>query len=156
MRSMPKPAKKFGLMTLKCRAIGRQSVLRCRQSRRRRAVTARFMRQLGWLFDFLNAETGEEIWRVNTIITAPCYTITGAPRVANGRVFIGNGGGEYGVRGYVTAYDAKTGEQDWRFYTVPGDPNKPFEHPEMEEANMKRWRVVENRRRRHGLELHRL
>ena len=88
----------------------------------------------------LNAETGEEIWRVNTIIDrSRAYTITGAPRVANGRVFIGNGGGEYGVRGYVTAYDAKTGEQDWRFYTVPGDPNKPFEHPEMEEA-AKTWK----------------
>jgi glucose dehydrogenase len=57
----------------------------------------------------LNAETGEEIWRINTIIDrTKAYTITGAPRIANGRVFIGNGGGEYGVRGYVTAYDAKT------------------------------------------------
>ncbi len=83
----------------------------------------------------LNAQTGDVIWRKNTIIDrSRAYTITGAPRVANGRVFIGNGGGEYGVRGYVTAYDAKTGEQDWRFYTVPGDPSKPFEHPEMEEA----------------------
>ena len=83
----------------------------------------------------LNAQTGEVIWRINTIIDrSRAYTITGAPRIANGRVFIGNGGGEYGVRGYVTAYDAKTGEQDWRFYTVPGDPSKPFEHPEMEEA----------------------
>ena len=83
----------------------------------------------------LNAENGEVIWRVNTIIDrSRAYTITAAPRVANGRVFIGNGGGEFGVRGYVTAYNAKTGEQDWRFYTVPGDPSKPFEHPEMEEA----------------------
>ena len=88
----------------------------------------------------LNAETGEEIWRVNTIIDrSRAYTITGAPRVANGRVFIGNGGGEFGVRGYVTAYDAKTGKEDWRFYTVPGDPSKPFEHPEMEEA-AKTWK----------------
>ena len=88
----------------------------------------------------LNAETGDEIWRVNTIIDrTKAYTITGAPRVANGRVFIGNGGGEFGVRGYVTAYDAKTGEEDWRFYTVPGDPSKPFEHPEMEEA-AKTWK----------------
>ncbi|MBT7641629.1 MAG: PQQ-dependent dehydrogenase, methanol/ethanol family [Rhodobiaceae bacterium] len=88
----------------------------------------------------LNAETGEEIWRVNTLIDRKRpYTITAAPRVANGRVFIGNGGGELGVRGYVTAYDTKTGEQDWRFYTVPGDPNLPFEHPEMEEA-AKTWK----------------
>ncbi|MBT5158052.1 MAG: PQQ-binding-like beta-propeller repeat protein, partial [Rhodobiaceae bacterium] len=88
----------------------------------------------------LNAETGEEIWRVNTLIDRKRpYTITAAPRVANGRVFIGNGGGELGVRGYVTAYDTKTGELDWRFYTVPGDPNLPFEHPEMEEA-AKTWK----------------
>ena len=81
----------------------------------------------------LNAETGEVIWRINTIIDRTrAYTITGAPRVANGRVFIGNGGGEFGVRGYVSAYDTKTGDLDWRFFTVPGDPSKPFEHPEME------------------------
>jgi quinohemoprotein ethanol dehydrogenase len=83
----------------------------------------------------LNAETGEVIWRINTIIDRTrSYTITGAPRVANGRVFIGNGGAEYGVRGYVSAFDAVTGELDWRFFTVPGDPSKPFEHPEMELA----------------------
>jgi quinohemoprotein ethanol dehydrogenase len=83
----------------------------------------------------LNAETGEVIWRINTIIDRTrAYTITGAPRVANGRIFIGNGGGEFGVRGYVSAYDTKTGDLDWRFFTVPGDPSKPFEHPEMETA----------------------
>ena len=88
----------------------------------------------------LNAENGEVIWRKNTIIDRTrSYTITGAPRVANGRVLIGNGGGEYGVRGYVTAYDTKTGEEDWRFFTVPGDPTKPFEHPEMELA-AKTWK----------------
>jgi quinohemoprotein ethanol dehydrogenase len=52
------------------------------------------------------------------------YTITGAPRAANGLVYIGNGGAEYGVRGYVSAYDANTGTLAWRFYTVPGDPAK--------------------------------
>ena len=88
----------------------------------------------------LNAENGAVIWRVNTLIDRKRpYTITAAPRVANGRVFIGNGGGEYGVRGYVTAYNAKSGKQEWRFYTVPGDPSKPFEHPEMEEA-AKTWK----------------
>jgi len=88
----------------------------------------------------LNAETGEEIWRVDTLTDrSRPYTITGAPRVANGRVFIGNGGGEYGVRGYVSAYDTKTGALDWRFFTVPGDPSQPFEHPEMEEA-AKTWK----------------
>ncbi|MFT5695751.1 MAG: quinohemoprotein ethanol dehydrogenase [Myxococcota bacterium] len=55
------------------------------------------------------------------------YTITGAPRVVNGKVIIGNGGAEMSVRGYVTAYDAETGEQAWRFYTVPGNPADGFE-----------------------------
>ena len=62
------------------------------------------------------------------------YTITGAPRVAKGKVFIGNGGAEFGVRGYVTAYNAKTGEEEWRFFTVPGDPSLGFEDPAMEIA----------------------
>ena len=83
----------------------------------------------------LNAETGKPVWEVDTIIDrSRYYTITGAPRVANDKVFIGNGGAEFGVRGYVTAYDANTGEEVWRFFTVPGDPAKPFENEAMEMA----------------------
>ena len=83
----------------------------------------------------LDATTGKQLWEVDTIIDRTRdYTITGAPRAAKGKVFIGNGGAEFGVRGYATAYDAETGEQVWRFFTVPGDPAKPFEHPEMEMA----------------------
>ena len=75
----------------------------------------------------LDALTGEEIWQVDTIIDRDrFYTVTGAPRVANGKVFIGNGGAEFGVRGYVSAYDADTGEMVWRFFTVPGDPSLPL------------------------------
>ena len=66
------------------------------------------------------------------------YSITGAPRVFTGKVIIGNAGGEFGVRGYVTAYDAETGKQIWRFYTVPGDPAKGFENDAMEMA-AKSW-----------------
>lgn len=88
----------------------------------------------------LDAATGREIWRVDTLIDrSRAYTITGAPRIAAGRIVIGNGGAEYGVRGYVTAYDAKTGKQAWRFFTVPGDPSKPFESPAHEMA-AKTWR----------------
>lgn len=73
----------------------------------------------------LDAKTGKLLWSVNTLIDADRnYTISGAPRVVKGKVIIGNGGAEFGVRGYITAYDAKTGEQAWRFYTVPGDPAK--------------------------------
>jgi PQQ-dependent dehydrogenase (methanol/ethanol family) len=82
----------------------------------------------------LDAETGAPVWETNTIDRDKPYTITGAPRVVKGKVLIGNGGAEYGVRGYVSAYDAKTGELAWRFYTVPGNPAEPFEHPELEQA----------------------
>ena len=93
----------------------------------------------GRLFS-LNAETGEKIWEVDTVTDRTrAYTITGAPRVAKGKVYIGNGGAEYGVRGYVTAYDTETGEQVWRFFTVPGDPSLGFEDPAMEMA-AKTWK----------------
>jgi quinohemoprotein ethanol dehydrogenase len=83
----------------------------------------------------LDAATGAVAWEVDTIEDrARPYTITGAPRVYEGLVMIGNGGAEYGVRGYVTAYDAETGRQAWRWYAVPGDPSEPFEDPSMEMA----------------------
>ena len=87
----------------------------------------------------LDAATGKKVWEQETIEdkTRP-YTITGAPRVFKGKVIIGNGGAEYGVRGYITAYDAQTGKQAWRWYTVPGDPSKPFENAAMEKA-AKTW-----------------
>ena len=72
----------------------------------------------------INANDGTEAWSVNTIDKAWPYSITGAPRVAKGKVFIGNAGAEFGVRGYVSAYNADTGELVWRFYTVPGEPAK--------------------------------
>ena len=93
----------------------------------------------GRLFS-LNAETGDKVWEVDTIIDRTrAYTITGAPRVAKGKVYIGNGGAEYGVRGYVTAYDSETGDQAWRFFTVPGNPALGFEDPTQEMA-AKTWK----------------
>ncbi|MCW0183339.1 MAG: PQQ-dependent dehydrogenase, methanol/ethanol family [Zavarzinia sp.] len=86
----------------------------------------------------VDAATGKKAWEIDTKEGPWPYTITGAPRVVKGKVIIGNGGAEYGVRGYVTAYDAATGKQLWRFYTVPGDPAKPFENPELAEA-VKTW-----------------
>ncbi|WP_345424821.1 PQQ-dependent dehydrogenase, methanol/ethanol family [Halioxenophilus aromaticivorans] len=73
----------------------------------------------------LDANTGKELWVTQTFDLSKQYSITGAPRVANGKVFIGNGGAEYGVRGYISAYDTSTGELVWRFYTVPGGPGDP-------------------------------
>ncbi len=72
----------------------------------------------------LNAENGEPVWSVQTTDETKPYAITGAPRVAKGKVFIGNGGAEFGVRGYISAYDAETGNMAWRFYTVPGRPGE--------------------------------
>jgi PQQ-dependent dehydrogenase (methanol/ethanol family) len=87
----------------------------------------------------LDAATGNKVWEKDTIIDRKfSYTITGAPRVFKGKVIIGNGGAEYGVRGYITAYDANTGEQKWRWFTVPGDPSKPFEDESMAKA-AKTW-----------------
>ena len=87
----------------------------------------------------LDAATGKPLWQQDTIIDhSRSYTITGAPRVIKGKVLIGNGGAEYGVRGYVTAYDAETGEQKWRWFTVPGDPAKPYENEAMAQA-AKTW-----------------
>ena len=87
----------------------------------------------------LDAASGKKVWEKDTIIDHKhSYTITGAPRVANGKVIIGNGGAEYGVRGYVTAYDAETGSQAWRWFVVPGDPSKPYEDKSMAAA-AKTW-----------------
>ena len=87
----------------------------------------------------LDAASGNVVWEKDTIIDrARPYTITGAPRVFKGKVIIGNGGADLGVRGYITAYDADTGEQKWRWFTVPGDPSKPFEDASMAKA-AKTW-----------------
>ncbi|MFI5320623.1 MAG: PQQ-dependent dehydrogenase, methanol/ethanol family, partial [Myxococcota bacterium] len=86
----------------------------------------------------LDAKTGARVWDVNTIDRTKPYTITGAPRVARGLVFIGNGGAEFGVRGYVSAYDAETGALRWRFYTVPAAPDEPRENAALELA-AKTW-----------------
>lgn len=93
----------------------------------------------------IDAKSGEKIWSVATFDPKKSYTITGAPRIVKGNVIIGNGGGEYGVRGYITAYDANTGAQNWRFYTVPGNPADGFESDALEMAaqtwNGEWWRL---------------
>jgi quinohemoprotein ethanol dehydrogenase len=86
----------------------------------------------------LDAASGAKLWETLTVDPEKPYTITGAPRVVDGRVVIGNGGAELGVRGYVSAYDPETGALVWRTYTVPGDPAQPFESPALERA-AKTW-----------------
>lgn len=74
----------------------------------------------------LDAKDGRKVWETVTVDQSQPYTITGAPRAARGLIFIGNGGAEFGVRGYVSAYDAETGALRWRFYTTP-NPKGPDE-----------------------------
>jgi quinohemoprotein ethanol dehydrogenase len=73
----------------------------------------------------LDAKTGAVIWDVQTTDRTKPYTITGAPRVVKGKVLIGNGGAEYGVRGFVSAYDAASGALAWRFYMTPNPKGAP-------------------------------
>jgi len=83
----------------------------------------------------VDANTGKEIWSTMTVDPALPFYITGAPKAFRGLVVIGNGGTEDGpLRGYLTAYDAETGEQVWRWYTVPGNPADGFENEAMEMA----------------------
>jgi quinohemoprotein ethanol dehydrogenase len=93
----------------------------------------------------VDARTGKEVWATDTVPASlglgemtNRYSITMAPRVAKGKVFIGASGGEYGVRGFIAAYDAETGQEAWRFWTVPGDPAKGFESPALARA-AKTW-----------------
>src|SRR5690606_14687515 len=82
----------------------------------------------------LYSKTGQVVWETLTVDQGRPYTITGAPRIADGKVLIGNGGAELGTRGYLTAYDAQTGEEAWRFWVVPGNPADGFENPDVEAA----------------------
>lgn len=95
----------------------------------------------------LDANTGQEVWNTDTVPASTGlsedmrgqYSITMAPRVAKGKVFIGGSGGEYGARGWIAAFDAQTGEEAWRFWTVPDDPAKGYEgQPHLAEA-AKTW-----------------
>jgi quinohemoprotein ethanol dehydrogenase len=88
----------------------------------------------GWLY-CLNAVDGRLVWKVDTIADrARAYSSTGAPLIAGDVVVIGNAGGEFDVRGYVTGYELTNGALRWRFFTVPGDPSKPYENPELAAA----------------------
>jgi quinohemoprotein ethanol dehydrogenase len=82
----------------------------------------------------IDIRTGQPLWSVQTTPKDGPYAITGAPRIAGGKVVIGNAGSEYAVRGYVSAYDATTGALAWKTYLVPGDPSKPFEQEAMRKA----------------------
>jgi quinohemoprotein ethanol dehydrogenase len=82
----------------------------------------------------LDSETGKPIWEARVAYSQDEYTITMAPRIANGKVIVGISGGDHPKRGFFDAYDATTGHRLWRFYTTPGDPSKPFENAAMRKA----------------------
>jgi quinohemoprotein ethanol dehydrogenase len=82
----------------------------------------------------LDAMTGKPAWEARVAYPQDNYTITMAPRIAKGKVIIGVSGAEFPVRGFFSAFDAKTGAFAWKFYTVPGDPSKPFENEDMKRA----------------------
>jgi len=82
----------------------------------------------------LDAKIGNVLWEARVAYPQDNYTITMAPRIAKGKVIIGVAGSEFPVRGFFAAYDANTGQMAWRFYTVPGDPSKPFENAAMKKA----------------------
>ena len=82
----------------------------------------------------LDADTGRVVWEARVAFPQDHFTITMAPRVAKGKVIIGVSGGDRTTRGFFDAYDAATGRRAWRFYTVPGDPSKPFENEAMRRA----------------------
>jgi quinohemoprotein ethanol dehydrogenase len=87
----------------------------------------------------LDANDGKVLWQTDTFVDhGRAYSITGAPQIAGKVVVIGNGGAEFDSRGYVSAYDLDTGKLVWRFYTVPGDPAKPYENKALELA-AKTW-----------------
>jgi quinohemoprotein ethanol dehydrogenase len=85
----------------------------------------------------IDAATGEKAWE-SPVCDGATTGITGAPHVGKGKVFIGYNGSDIGVRGSLVAFDAATGKEDWRFWTVPGDPAKGFESKALEMA-AKTW-----------------
>ena len=87
----------------------------------------------------IDAKTGKEVWTAQTTRKGSGLFITGAPRAFDGKIIIGQGGGDSTTnRGYATAYDAETGKQLWRFYVVPGNPANGFENKAMAMA-AKTW-----------------
>ena len=75
----------------------------------------------------IDAKTGRQMWKTEVAATKSGYSITHAPLVVKDKVIVGVGGGEYGIRGFIAAYDADTGKEAWRFYTIPGPGEKGHE-----------------------------
>ena len=100
----------------------------------------------------IDAKSGRTIWQTEVASTKAGYSITLAPLVVKDKVIVGVGGGEYGIRGFVAAYDANTGKEAWRFYTIPapGEPgSETWERCPANTTTFLRPRGLEARRRVH-------
>ena len=85
-----------------------------------------------------DAKTGQKVWEIQATDPQKWFSITGAPRIADGHIFIGEAGSEFEERGYLACYSADSGKELWRWWSVPGDPSKGFEQPELAMA-AKTW-----------------
>ena len=114
----------------------------CDQANRGVAVAGSkvFVGALDGVLYALDARTGRVVWKANTAVDPThALTSTGAPEVAGDVVVIGNGGSEYDIRGYVSAYHVSDGSLAWRWFVVPRDPARgPQETPELQAA-LKTW-----------------
>ena len=81
---------------------------------------ALFLGSLDGFLVAINATNGNVIWQTAVVNPSDGFTLTGAPLIVNKSVVVGVAGGEYGIRGFVSAYDAQTGQQQWKFNTIPG------------------------------------
>jgi alcohol dehydrogenase (cytochrome c) len=72
----------------------------------------------------LDARTGQPIWKVAVADGKAGYSLTMAPLIVKDKVLVGTAGGEYGIRGFIAAYDGRSGKEAWRFTTIPG-PGEP-------------------------------
>src|SRR5262249_13393923 len=72
----------------------------------------------------IDAKSGRPLWNVEVASSKAGYSVTLAPLAVKDKIIVGVGGGEYGIRGFIAAYDARSGKEAWRFYTIPA-PNEP-------------------------------
>lgn len=83
-----------------------------------------YMATLDAMLIAIDARTGQEVWKTETADYRQAYSMTLAPLAIKDKILVGPGGGEHGIRGWLDAYDAETGERVWRFETIPG-PGEP-------------------------------
>ena len=72
----------------------------------------------------VDARSGQQVWKTMVAKAADRYSMTAAPLIVRDKVIVGVGGGDGPIRGFIAAFDAKTGKELWRFYTIPG-PGEP-------------------------------